>query len=211
VSIVRTGVDYDTMIEALLIAFKQWARIDHDDDDGSLGLTLMRGLDLLERQWGVVLNVSTWRWVPREANGMGLAEQDDNRLACMCRHVPPRASWKQVPVPIVGIAGFRVDRDGTDVSADFSLTGDTFYPDFGQAYLSSADGVQPGDVVMLSAGPLVSGTTPNVNLYPPAVVDVLFRYCLFLWENREAATDKQMADVPDWVNRAWALFWQPRV
>ena len=209
-TLARLTSEVTELATELLVPFKAWARIDHDDDDASLTLTLARALDLLQRQWGVVLIPSEWRWVPRP-EGSGLDLQTDNRLLCFCQHPAGRLSWSAVPVPIRGVSGFTVEREGLDVSAEFTLSGDIFYGDFGQTYLTSADGIKPADVVTLVGGPVNATDEADADMLPPAVVDVLFRYSLFLWENRESSTDKQMSEVPDWINRAWALFWVPRV
>lgn len=208
-SLSRLSADYNALPDALLVPFKAWARIDHDDDDASCKLTIARTIDLLERQLGILIAPQEWLWIPRDDMGNATT---DNRLACYCQHCGPMVSWSYLPIPLRGVTAFTVSREGNDVSADFRLAGDISYADFGQSYLASANGVQVADEITLKGGATVSGTAPDLMTdLPPALLDLIFRYGLFLWENRESATDRAMSEVPDWVNRSWAAFWVPRV
>jgi len=94
----------------------------------------------------------------------------------------------------------------TPGSGAFRLVGDLDYSMFGQIYLQGMDGatVQVGDVCELS-------TDVTMEVLGFELVDLILRYALFLWENRESATDREMSEVPDFLNRAWGPFWSPRV
>jgi hypothetical protein len=201
-ALARLSYEPGILAEELLPDFKAWARIDHTDDNSALELMLSRTMGLLERQWGVAIAPAIWEWVPRSGAYALPTGVPENRLACAC---PPLVSWSYVPIPLRGITGATVAHGGVDVSNTFALAGDTVYGDFGQMYLQAlVDPIQTDDVVTLNV-------ETSATMLPPELVDVLFRYALFIWENRESATERGMAEVPDWINRAWGPFWSPRV
>jgi hypothetical protein len=190
----------------LLDDFKQWARIDHTDDDASLKLMLASVTDLLERQLGISIAPAGWHWVPREAN-----DPLDTIDRGPCHHA--RQLWTYVPVPFRGAIEFTVSRASGDVTSEFVLDGDTHPGNFGQQYLaavSGAAGVAVDDAVMLAVG--FDPAKDSIEQLPPALLDVLFRYALYIWENRESVVvGNTVNEMPDFLSRAWAPFWTPRV
>jgi hypothetical protein len=184
VTLSRQSIDYTALPAALLDDFKAWARIDHTDDDRGLSLILARAIELLERQFGVCIAPSVWTWRPVVDAMAG------NRLACGC-YGAPAYSANLAPVPLRGVVAFTVMRGDVpdDVSSQFELVGgdDTF----AQLYLASAEGVGQSDVVQLETGQPI-----DPDKFPPALMDVVFRYALFLWENRESAPTEALATCP---------------
>lgn len=179
--------------------FKAWARIDHTDDDDSLSLMLAGAIDQLSRQLGIEIALGEWTWSPVDPGMPG----NTNRLACACN--PPGWSATYIPIPVRGVTSFTVDRGGVDVSNDFHLSGDTYWGDFGEMFLASDGGAQVGDVVTL-----VSGTLDEADV-PFGLTSIIFRYGLYIWENRESASEKNLSEVPDFLLRAWSVYWTPRV
>jgi hypothetical protein len=205
--LVRKSYDPRALATAMMVGFKEWARIDHDDDDNSITLTLARTIGLLERQFGVLIASQTWEWLPRTVSDTtGYADAPENRLCCA--NGGARVSWFYVPIPLRGITSVTGYRPGMgDITAYFRLAGDSTYSNFAQTYLESLQSdmqVEPEDVFTLA-------TNVVYDIVPFELVDVILRYALFMWENRESATERAMAEVPDWLNRAWAPFWSPRV
>jgi hypothetical protein len=211
VSLIRKTYDAQALATELLPTFKGWARIDHNDDDTAATACLARTIGQLERQFGILIASQQWEWTPRDVQSPAQpANLPENRLCC-CQGMPP-FSWGFLPLPLRGVTDATVTRvvpppdPPADVSDQFRITGEVNYSDFGQAYLQGLDGatVQIADVVTLA-------TNVTADIVPPELVDVILRYALFIWENRESATDRGMTDVPDWLNRAWGPFWSPRV
>ena len=118
----------------------------------------------------------------------------ENRLCC-CNGTPA-ISWGFLPLPLRGVTGFSMTLANPG-SGSFRLVGDLDYSTFGQIYLQGIDGstVQVGDVAELS-------TDVTMEVLGFELVDLILRYSLFLWENRESATERGMSEVPDWLNRA---------
>lgn len=200
-TITRDGAaDYMALATDYLPQFKSWARIDHDDDDDSLTLTLAGAIEQLSKQLGIDIARGVWLWIPISASAPGVT----NRLACAC--APQGWSSTYIPVPVRGVVSFTVSRGEppVDVSAGFHLAGNLYWGDFGETFLASDAGAQVGDVVRLTGG------TDTASDVPPALTNIVFRYGLFIWENRESATDKTIAEVPDFLLRAWSIYWTPR-
>jgi hypothetical protein len=194
----------------MMLAFKEWARIDHTDDDNSITLVLARTIALLERQFGILIASQSWEWTPRSAeDSAGASGAPENRLCCRngTQGGQP-VSWGYLPIPLRGITGFSGYRIGFGtLNPYFQLAGDTTYGNFAQIFLESIDAAIPievGDVFTLD-------TEVTYDIVPFELIDVILRYALFLWENRESATEREMREVPDWLNRAWGPFWTPRV
>lgn len=194
VSLLRTVYDAHAVPDALLVAFKAWARIDHDDDDDALRLNLARVVDLLERQFGIAIAPQEWAWLPLQPRSPASARFG--------------SALPALGLPVRGVADFTATRGAEDVTDEYEIEGAGALS--GTAYdelrLVRAGGILPGDTLLLTAGV----TVDTVDALTPALVDLLLRYGLYLWENRESGSAATLADVPDWVNRAWATFWTPR-
>lgn len=199
--------DYAALAAAFLDSFKSWARVDHNDDDEALELLLAEAMNLLERQLGISIAYQEWTWTPIPEPGTPgtRAGSGTNRLAC-CGGGPAVSSG-YLPIPIRGVQSFTVTRGEppVDVSDQFYLSGETYWGDFGQTYLASYSGVQASDDIVLVAG------TDDAAEVPPALVNILFRYALFLWENRESGAAHAVTEMPDFLQRAWSIYWTPRL
>jgi hypothetical protein len=212
-SLIRKTYNGRDLATELIPAFKAWARIDHTDDDNAITLLLARTISLLERQLGILIATQTWDWIPRvkDYGTAAPANAPENRLQC-CNGFPA-ISWGFLPVPLRGITKITVKRPNTgqgspttDVTAQFQLWGDVNYCEFGQIYLQGINGatVEVADIVTLQ-------TEVTEALLAYELVDIILRYALYLWENRESATASAMAEVPDFLSRTWGPLWSPRV
>lgn len=189
--------EYADLVEALLPPFKAYARIDHDDDDDGLKLILSETVALLERQFGVAIAPQVWAWQLD-----GTTATSANRLACACDGLPASAI-----VPIRGVNDWRASR-GTppvDVTAEYSMAGNLYWADFSPLALERAGGIVGGDTLELIAG------MPEGGSLSPGLFNLVFRYGLFLWENRESGGAQDLTEAPDWLLRVWSTYWTPRL
>lgn len=201
--LIRTQYEDAATAQAMLASFKQWARIDHADDDVQLELVLRRAMASLERQLGISIVSAEWEFVPF-TDTLQDTSPPYVPQGCGCEPVTLRPA-SQVVVPVLGVSSFTAsDVGGGDVTADFTLVHP--YQDMvtGRARLIAKTGTIPADTKFI----LVVGATADM---PAEVIDVVYRFALYLWENRESATDRAMSEVPDWLNRSWGTLWVPRV
>jgi len=215
--LIRTEYHADTLAAALLPKFKEWARIDHNDDDALATSMLAAVIASLERQWDIAFAPARYEWRPYETNAVP-PDRPYNAAWPWRAGYPSPSAWTYVPVPIRGISTFKVLKPpytggANDVSANFVLAGDLNYATFGQTFLQAkagTTGLQPDWQVILETEGIYHDPE-DTSYLPPALWNVVARYALFVWENRESAMPTNLQEVPDFHDRAWAVFWAPRV
>lgn len=177
--------DYTTLPGVLLDDFKAWIRVDHADDDAAISSTLARAISQLERQFAVSIHPRVWTETITELGAAFYLQE------------PP------VPVPLRGIVNFTAFRGGVLVPDEYKLLRDYRAYPFGPVFLTGPFLVDDdlGFQVGFGIGPFQM---------PPDLMDVVFRYAAFMWENRESGAERNLSEMPDWVDRAWSGFWVPR-
>lgn len=185
--------DMTTLPTALLDTAKKHMRVNFTDDDALIQGYVAAAIEYFEVFSGLTIFDSEAGWTPDAA----FDHWDAANQAVRC--------------PIQPIREWVADDDGTDVTANYAITGATSGAiRGGGVYLTSTTGTSQS---MIGAGitfAIIAGYD-DASKIPPSILNLILRSAARLYEDRESTTEISMATVPDWMFELFAGNWIPRV
>lgn len=194
----RKSIDRDTLSAALLPLAKSQMRVDFTRDDAYITSICSRAVDFFEKITELSVFPAEYDWTLTD---LPIVLPSWNRYAGSS----PQTGWK-VPVQPIS-AWVATDAADDDVTADFTLWGQTTGDTFQQVFLGYTGTALAGQAYFGDF--TISLQTGYDDLPPPSMQDAILRMAAWLYENREMA-GMPGTDMMSYFNTVLAGFWVPR-
>jgi hypothetical protein len=177
-SLQRLSIDRVTLPQALLSLTKLQLRVDYDSEDELIIHKLAHAINLFENISGFGVSKAVWTWTPGPVSDAIL-------------------------VPVMRVSAFTAKDGVTDISANYTLSGDIHPEAISEQYFSGPSGSTVAPTVSLTTGFATSADLP------PSITDVVMRIAAYLFEWREVQNVPGVDGVP-YANSLLTNWWVPR-